>query len=277
MCFNNYIIEHLKGEKITLHEELKVRHQEIDEKLKKVEQQLAQMPEGDFYCTRNGKRYKWYQSFGNKESVNYIPKSNQDFAQKLAYKKYLTLQFEELIQEKKAIEAYFKKYPKNNSKLEQFLNHPEYKKLLLPMLDEKTKELEVWMNESYEKNTSHPEHLIHKTITGEMVRSKSESLIYTYLTLNHIPFRYENPLILGQACYYPDFTIRHPKTGEFYYWENNGMMDDIAYAQRAYAKMQVYTMHGIIPGKTLITTFETVQEPLNAEEVKNIVKQYFLK
>lgn len=253
-----------------------IRYQKLNEEILELEQEISTLPEGDFYCTRNRRWYKWYQSKGEGESPTYIPKSNRDFAQQLAYKTYLTLQLEDLIQEKEAIESYFKKYSHENSKVNEFVNHPECQKLLYPNINKKTKELVNWMNEPYEKCTSKPENLIHKTVTGEMVRSKSESLIYMYLHMNHIPFRYDAALQLGQVTYYPDFTIRHPKTGEFYYWENHGMMDDPAYIKRNFSKLEIYTMHGLIPGKRLITTFETLKEPLNVEEVQEIVRRYFL-
>lgn len=35
-------------------------------------------------------------------------------------------------------------------------------------------------------------------------------------------FRYECLLKLGDSAYYPDFTIKHPKTGKTYYWEHFG-------------------------------------------------------
>lgn len=267
---------HLEGGKITFYEQMKNQYQKLNKEITELEQEISTLPDGEFYCTRNRRWYKWFQSIGNGELPNYIPKSNRDFAQQLAYKKYLTLQLEDLIQEKEAIESYFLKYSQENSGLDEFINHPEYQKLLYPNLNKKTKELMKWMKEPYEKCTSKPGHLIHKTVTGEMVRSKSESLIYMYLYMNHIPFRYDAALELGQVTQFPDFTIRHPKTGEYYYWENHGMMDDPKYIQRTLTKLETYIMHGLIPGKKLITTFETLKEPLDVEEVQEIVRRYFL-
>ena len=78
----------------------------------------------------------------------------------------------------------------------------------------------------YEKNPKYPEHLIHKTVSGIYVRSKSESMIALQLYTEKIPFRYECALQLGETTLYPDFTILHPKTGEIFYWEHFGMMDE---------------------------------------------------
>lgn len=64
----------------------------------------------------------------------------------------------------------------------------------------------------------HPENLKNKIGKNEFVRSKSEAIIGKVLRMNYIPFRYECPIILNGVTIYPDFTIRHPKTGETYYF-----------------------------------------------------------
>lgn len=133
-----------------------------------------------------------------------------------------------------------------------------------------------WMNEPYEKNPQHPEHLLHATSSGIFVRSKSESIIAMALHQNQIPFRYECLLQLGQASFYPDFTIRHPKTGQLYYWEHFGLIDDPSYRQNAFSKLQIYASYGIYPSIQLITTYETAQSPLNAALVETIINHYFL-
>ena len=86
-----------------------------------------------------------------------------------------------------------------------------------------------------------------------------------------IPFRYECALHLGNTTLFPDFTIRHPKTGEFFYWEHFGMIDNATYCQNMTSKLQLYTAHGIIPSIQLITTYETKEHPLSAEMVENII------
>lgn len=51
-----------------------------------------------------------------------------------------------------------------------------------------------WITEEYEKNTKYPEHLIHKSISGHLLRSKSEAMIDRALYLAKIPFHYEERL-----------------------------------------------------------------------------------
>jgi hypothetical protein len=75
---------------------------------------------------------------------------------------------------------------------------------------------------------------------------------------------------------YPDFTTRHPKTGQVYYWEHFGLMDQPEYINRACQKIKMYCENGIIPGINLILTYETKENPLSIDQVEKIVKEYFL-
>lgn len=93
---------------------------------------------------------------------------------------------------------------------------------------------------------------------------------------HQIPFRYECELILGTHVLYPDFTIRHPKTGNVYYWEHFGLMDNPSYCRNVSLKLQEYSLNGIIPSIQLITTYETNKHPLNPEIIEKIINHYFL-
>lgn len=132
------------------------------------------------------------------------------------------------------------------------------------------------MNSSYQKNPNYPEQLIHKSISGNLVRSKSEAFIDMVLHINKIPFRYECALQLGEITIFPDFTIRHPVTGETYYWEHFGLMDQASYIQKTFSKLELYASHGIIPSVNLLTTYETKENPLSMDMIEKIVHHYFL-
>lgn len=132
------------------------------------------------------------------------------------------------------------------------------------------------MNAPYDKNPVHIENLIHRSSSGNYVRSKSEMMIDMILHVNNIPFRYECALHLDNLVIYPDFTIRHPKTGELFYWEHFGLMDNSSYAQNVPNKLRTYISNGIIPGINLITTYETQANPLSIEAIQKLVEYYFL-
>lgn len=101
-------------------------------------------------------------------------------------------------------------------------------------------------------------------------------MIDMFLYTNHIPFRYECALSLGETTIFPDFTILHPKTGDIYYWEHFGRMDEPSYYKNVAPKLQLYISHGIIPSINLITTYETQNNPLSSEIIDKIIHYYFL-
>lgn len=246
--------------------------EQLKKQISTIHKKLSNFPEGKLISTKNDNRFKWYQSDGH-TSV-YIPKKNRGLAEQLALKKYFSLLLEDLENELHATQFYLR-HRSPISKAEQFLISPEYQDLLSPHITFQSLELTEWINAPYDRNLLHPEKCIHKSISGNLLRSKSEAIIDTLLYLNKIPFRYECALTLGDTTLYPDFTIRHPHTQQIYYWEHFGLMDSSAYAQNAYSKLQLYTSHNIIPTIHLITTFETKEHPLNSKIIENIIQQYF--
>ena len=152
----------------------------------------------------------------------------------------------------------------------------EFKNLLLPYFIPLSKELSDWTTADYPHNPKHPEQLLHKGSSNNLLRSKSEAMIDMLLYTNKIPFRYECALQLGEITIYPDFTIRHPKTGQFYYWEHFGMMDHPHYSKKVSSKLDLYISNGIIPSIHLITTYETKDEPLSFEVITKLIGHHFL-
>lgn len=252
---------------------MKAEHDRLTEQLDAIASAVAGLPEGRLICKRDGKKVRWYQSDG--ASATYISKRRRTFAEQLAARKYLTLKAEEILHEKRSIEYYLRHHAAAG-RADALLMQPGYRELLKPYFLPLSEELTEWMCAPYEKNESYPEQLTHKTGSGNMVRSKSETIIDMLLHINHIPFRYECELQLGETSVYPDFTIRHPMTGEYFYWEHFGMMDNPAYCKNVGSKLQLYCANGIVPSANLITTYETKDTPLNVELVEELVRHYFL-
>lgn len=250
--------------------------QRLEKEIKSIQSQISELPDGKLVGTRNGNRMKWYQSDGHKKT--YIPKENQKLIEQLAVKKYLSLQTEELLHEQKAIDFYLRHHAADTNRAEQLLSDAsEYAELLSKHFKPLSQELLDWTKSPYEHNEKHPEQLIHKTITGNSVRSKSEVIITMLLYVKKIPFRYECALQLGTITIFPDFTIRHPQTGKIFYWERFGMMDDPDYSEKAFSKLRLYTTHGIVPSIQLLTTFETKEKPLSFDTVEDMIEKYFLR
>ena len=255
-------------------QEQKVRRQQVQSQINKLEKQLTHFPPGHIICIQNGKYIKMQHILDGKPTT--ISTKNQEFAKKLMQKKYLDACLHDLNAEKKAIDSYIQQYQHYTSKVDQLLQKPAYEKMLNASMKPMSQELADWAAEPFETNPSHPEQLRHSCMSGHIVRSKSEALIDQSLYTHQIPFRYECQLKLGEVTVFPDFTVRHPQSGEFFIWEHFGKIDTPSYAQNAFQKMQLYTASGYIPTINLITTYETKDHPLTAKKIEDIVQQYFL-
>jgi len=111
---------------------------------------------------------------------------------------------------------------------------------------------------------------IHKTLTGIMVRSKSEVIIANLLHERGIPFRYEVPLYAPDGTFYiPDFTITWK--GEEWYWEHLGMLDKVEYRNHWEAKREWYRKYGF--SERLIITDE--EEGIDSQKFEQIIQEYF--
>ena len=236
--------------------------------------QIKKMPQGHIECSKNGKSYKWRQCLEGKRL--YIPKSNEELAVKLVYKGYLENRIRDIDDEIKALTAYRKEYDEDKSKLKEYISNPEISRLLAKIFTPKEEAFKIWQNEPYDKSTEYPERLVHRCLSKDMVRSKSEMMIDDALFRHGIPYRYECRLQLDGIVIYPDFTIKHPKTGEIIFWEHYGLIDNAEYARKHNVKMRTYIENGIYPTINLIATYETSAHPLDAVEIEKIIEKYFL-
>ena len=257
------------------YKQLRSESEQLEREIKLLKAEIKKLPKGKLIFSHTGKYCKWYQSHGKNKT--YIPKADKQLAEALAIKKYLSIQLENISSRKAIIDNCLRFQNTEMSIAEQLLaESPEYPKLLSTYFEKKNKEVAEWEQADYKRNKKAPENLIHKSISGNILRSKSEALIDVMLYTHHIPYRYEEVIQLGNKSVAPDFTIMHPKTKEIYYWEHFGMMDDPTYAKKACEKIQYYSLNGIVPSKQLIITYETKEYPLNPQEVNKVIEDYFL-
>jgi hypothetical protein len=124
--------------------------------------------------------------------------------------------------------------------------------------------------------------LIHRTVRGEAVRSKSEVIIANLLHAKRIDYHYESPLELGGIVKYPDFTIEDDETGRTYYWEHAGLLHDKAYRRRWEAKQRWYFEHGIVPFEggggpkgVLVSTRDSSDGGIDSPEIAGLIDAVF--
>lgn len=122
--------------------------------------------------------------------------------------------------------------------------------------------------------------LIHRTQRGEFVRSKSELIIADKLHAAGIPYTYEPRVILNGVERYPDFVIEDDDSGELWYWEHLGMMENPTYRQRWDKKLNEYREEGILPieegggdSGTLLTTKEYLGKGFDSQEIDKCIEK----
>ncbi len=250
---------------------------QITARIEEIEAALKASPEGSLIiCTHNNHR-KHYQYIDGRR--NYLRKDSP-LLPKLARKKCLEFELKQLKANLAATDMYVRHAPDPTEDVMSFLRQNEALCDILkaaPSVSDLS--LAEWVLDEAppeSKPVPFPENRIHKMKSGHLVRTKIEGMIDTGLFDAGIPFRYEDPLTLvnGTVCY-PDFTIRHPLTGAYYYWEHFGMMDDPDYVSSALKKIGSYIRSGYLPGRELIMTFETKYRPLPNEEIALIIEKYF--
>ncbi|MBW4421715.1 MAG: ATP-dependent RecD-like DNA helicase [Myxacorys californica WJT36-NPBG1] len=125
--------------------------------------------------------------------------------------------------------------------------------------------------------------LIHRTLRGEAVRSKSEVVIADRLASHNIDYSYEKALTMGGLTRFPDFTIEDADSGITYFWEHCGLLHKPDYEARWQAKLAWYRSNDILPYSqgggsrgTLIITRDQENGGISSQEIEQIIKQIIL-
>lgn len=241
--------------------------------LNSIEQQLQHFSGGRLRCDRNGKSFKWFEEDPITKQRKYIPRSQRERAEKLAWRSFLVIRKREVDNEIAAVDAYLERHKRTGSGAEKFANkHEGYLELIEPFLRIKDENLNEWVKAPYDKLNRYQEQLIYKGIDGQFYRSKGEVLLANRFVERGIAFRYEDSFrMFDGEIVYPDFQIMHPITHEIIIWEHFGMMDRPTYRNINMLKLVKYAHSGYYINHNLIVTMEGDGMFLDMEEVDRII------
>lgn len=281
---NDLFVIYLLKEGIAIIEELKREYEMICKHIDELSNELRTLPAGSLSISSQGTRTKWYISRNLK--TKYLPKCEQKQAEDLAWKKYLEMEMRRLVAERKVIGEFLKKYPcELGCKVDDFISEKSpYSALIRERYVSSKicfKDMESqlayseWANEEYDANPRNIDRLKYESVSGRLTRSKSEAIIDSALFRKGLAFRYECKFDGCDFDYYPDFTIRHPKTLEIHYWEHFGLMEDPAYRENARRKINMLADMNIFPGDKLIVTYESKDRPFTPKNAENVINYYF--
>lgn len=253
--------------------EMKAEYNRLSTQIVSLERAIDALPEGSLSWRKKDDVYRYYQYLDSKRK--YLSKKDAGMIENLAKKKYLQKMLIDVKAEKNAIGKYMTSHQEKNRALELIAQHPNLEEILSPLFAPYDEKLQAWANEEYPSTAEHPEALIHPGPFGKMYRSKSEVSIAYGLLAKRIPHRYECDLVIQGITYHPDFTIRHPKTGQVIYWEHFGGMDNERYVFRSIMKLKDFESVGIFPDRNMIVTFESRNFPFESWMAEEIIDRWF--
>ena len=239
---------------------------------------MKNVPDGRLRVIQNKGCAQYYlrSSPSDKNGV-YLKKDQIQLAKVLAEKEYNEAINKAAKKELAAIERYLCGCPRTAAEDIYAELSPGRRSLVTPIRETDEEYAAEWSAKEYEGKRFLPGTPELFTERGERVRSKSEVMIADYLYRQGIPYRYEYPLYLdGFGAVYPDFTVLNVRTREEWFWEHRGMMDDPDYAEAAVKKERQYLLNGLVPGKNLILTAETLADPLDPQAIRSVAEAYLL-
>ncbi|MCQ2532564.1 MAG: hypothetical protein MJ093_07655 [Saccharofermentans sp.] len=249
------------------------RRNALLKEIARIEASLSHAPKGSLSVSSSNGYVSYYHKTLKNKKGDYLPKSNKDMIISLAQKEY---DQKVLAQMKKQLSALNNCLRTCSSQDLQniYLSFSPHKQKLITKHEETNNEfIHYWKGISYGGNpTSKTQD--HYTKSGVHVRSKSESLIGDGLDYSNVPYRYEYPLIIDGNPWFPDFNCLNPRTLQEFYWDHFGIMDDFTYRENVLYKIKRYAANGYVAGVNMIYTFESMNHPLNNNQIKDVINQY---
>ncbi|MBR3755608.1 MAG: hypothetical protein IKK48_00730 [Firmicutes bacterium] len=152
-----------------------------------------------------------------------------------------------------------KAYKSDNGKSFEMIHVPNYKN---------------WGEQEYRRDTKYPETLVHRTMKGDYVRSKSEVIIANCYYTKNIQYRSEEVTQVGKYIFAPDFKILVPGKRKIKLHEHFGMMHNSEYREKALWKMFVYIENGYRPYEDIIFTFDDLDGNIDTKNLDILITSF---
>ncbi len=210
------------------------------------------------------------------KNPSYLGDESKPEIQLIREARYLSKSIQTIERDITLIESFLKKYESIsfgsiNNRLPKSYRSKTFRSELRSKAARKWKEQAEAYKATFEP--FRPEELTQPTIDGNMVRSKSEALIYNFLLEAGYTFVYELPLKGSHRTFYPDFTI----LSEIDYKteiriEHQGMYDKNDYRDRSETREYDYWSNGFLPGRDVYFTFDDNKGRLDIGPIVEILK-----
>ena len=255
----------------------------LENSIHRLEKRIDNYPSGSLKISHCNGNVQFYCRIKKQESTKhdnvYIKKENMILAEQLAQKDYDKRLLQQLKEKYRKIKKAYEIYEKADCSDVYENLHADRKKLVKPLYISNEEYAKRWQEVTYQKKPFQEGVAEIYTVKGERVRSKSEKILADTFEREGIPYRYEAPVILpksGNRIIHPDFSLLNVRTRSEYYLEHLGKMDDPEYAANAVRRIEDMGKNGIILGKNLLLTAETMNCPLDIRYVYALIRENLL-
>ena len=284
-CWKNFIpglrlytfgYETIAERRITLKELIEKTYNDYMQYYVKAKTFLETAPTGRLSLHRKNGHVYYYQKMSD-GTVRYLNKKDQALISTLAQKSYYEKITKNLSGKMSLLKLLLQSYETDIDDIYEGLSE-EKRNIVIPIKPTYRQKIEIWQNEQVNPYNEYPEALRFHTQRGELVRSKSELMIadYLYKHADVLDYRYEQELTLSNQreiiTIHPDFKIFNLKTGQIFYWEHAGKMDDMKYVNGFMRKIALYSSNEFIIGKDVIITFEDSSHPLDTLQIRQALR-----
>lgn len=252
--------------------------------LRENREEYRKLPNGRLECHKRDYGWRWFLIKGEERRCL---KHNDEvnLARKLAYKRLLKTKIDMDSAKLKALKQYLDSA--NPEKLLQGIDkrareNSEINRLAKEYKNKHDLKIEEWMGNVQPDENFRKDELTVESKSGQMVRSKSEALIYGTLCDHGLHFVYEPRLELKEMfvdsytkIIHPDFGIWSDKLNGPIYWEHLGLLDNVNYLRTNAEKLSLYMYNGFVPMKNLIITSEYTGKDFDAHQVEKIIDYFF--
>lgn len=260
---------------------------------KEIQENIAErkmLPEDRIIIKRIGSNTYYYQRSDNKDKktnkykcLGNINEVDKDFITDILRKDILNVKIKAADNNVKVLEKALKKliicdykkvYKKLNLCPQQIYDGESLRENVLLKYGGKEQEL-IEIVKDLKTGSFREEDLVHVTVGGLRVRSKSELLIASALEDRNLCFRYEAELKVGDhASLRPDFAVVRPYDMKVIYWEHFGLMGDREYAEKTMKKLVTYQNNGCCLWDNLVISFDSVDGRFDMNMINRIIDTF---
>ena len=257
---------------------LKARKSFLQKTIRQCRQWLGKAPEGKLRISCSRKSTAFYHNRSNKgrDEVHLTLANDSPLIQKLAEKDYFRKLIPVAEEELRTVDELLRIEERQTLANVFCTLHPERRKLVIPVEETREEAQRKWIGIPTPPSEPRTGSYFIPTERGEYVRSRNEYLIANALFHAGIPYKYEFPYTaVNDVVLHPDFYVRNINTGQEFFWEHFGMMDNPDYVMKNFLyKINLYQADGIILGKNLIATFSGGKCELDIDTVSKTIDAF---